>query len=123
MRLLMTDLDSTLIYSHRHEPPGKIVWVEQLHGHPQSYMTEKTWSYFQNQRQLRVIPVTTRTRAQYARLEESLGTLGWHTALICNGAIQLRDGKEVPEWTEISTGHYVACHRAAELELTGVEAT
>ncbi len=29
--------------------------------------------------------------------------------------------KEVPEWTEISTGHYVACHRASELELTGVE--
>ena len=29
--------------------------------------------------------------------------------------------KEVPEWTEVSTGHYVACHRAAELELLGVE--
>ncbi|MEG0743097.1 MAG: ATP-binding cassette domain-containing protein [Clostridia bacterium] len=30
--------------------------------------------------------------------------------------------KEVPQWTEISTGHYVACHRAQELELKGVEA-
>lgn len=30
--------------------------------------------------------------------------------------------KEVPEWKEVSTGHYVACHRAEELELTGVEA-
>lgn len=29
--------------------------------------------------------------------------------------------KEVPEWTEVSTGHYVACHRAAELELQGIE--
>ena len=29
--------------------------------------------------------------------------------------------KEVPEWQEVSTGHYVACHRAQELELTGVE--
>ena len=30
--------------------------------------------------------------------------------------------KEVPEWKEVSTGHYVACHRAEELELMGVEA-
>lgn len=29
--------------------------------------------------------------------------------------------KEVPTWQEVSTGHYVACHRAQELELTGVE--
>jgi peptide/nickel transport system ATP-binding protein len=29
--------------------------------------------------------------------------------------------KEVPRWTEVSTGHYVACHRAEELELMGVE--
>ena len=29
--------------------------------------------------------------------------------------------KEAPEWQEVSTGHYVACHRAQELELTGVE--
>ncbi len=29
---------------------------------------------------------------------------------------------EVPEWKEVSTGHYVACHRAEELELVGVEA-
>ena len=28
---------------------------------------------------------------------------------------------EVPQWTEVSTGHYVACHRANELELAGVE--
>ena len=27
----------------------------------------------------------------------------------------------VPVWTEVSTGHYVACHRAEELELRGVE--
>ena len=29
--------------------------------------------------------------------------------------------KEAPAWQEVSTGHYVACHRAQELELTGVE--
>ena len=28
---------------------------------------------------------------------------------------------ESPHWTEVSTGHYVACHRANELELAGVE--
>ena len=28
---------------------------------------------------------------------------------------------EIPQWTEVSTGHYVACHRANDLELAGVE--
>jgi oligopeptide/dipeptide ABC transporter ATP-binding protein len=28
---------------------------------------------------------------------------------------------EVPAWRELAPGHFVACHRAAELELTGVE--
>jgi peptide/nickel transport system ATP-binding protein len=28
--------------------------------------------------------------------------------------------KEVPPWQEISFGHYVSCHRAAELDLRGV---
>ncbi len=28
--------------------------------------------------------------------------------------------QEVPQWQEVSTGHYVACHRAQELELRGV---
>jgi peptide/nickel transport system ATP-binding protein len=28
--------------------------------------------------------------------------------------------EEVPEWQEVSTGHYVACHRAQELSLKGV---
>ena len=29
--------------------------------------------------------------------------------------------REVPQWTEVSTGHYVACHRAEELSLQGVD--
>jgi peptide/nickel transport system ATP-binding protein len=28
--------------------------------------------------------------------------------------------EEVPQWQEVSTGHYVACHRAQELTLAGV---
>lgn len=28
--------------------------------------------------------------------------------------------KETPEWKEVSTGHYIACHRAEELELIGI---
>jgi peptide/nickel transport system ATP-binding protein len=33
---------------------------------------------------------------------------------------QERCKKEVPPWQEISFGHYVSCHRAAELDLRGV---
>lgn len=29
--------------------------------------------------------------------------------------------KEAPEWEEVSTGHYVACHHAKELSLMGIE--
>lgn len=28
--------------------------------------------------------------------------------------------EKVPEWKEVSTGHYVACHRAEELSLSGI---
>lgn len=34
---------------------------------------------------------------------------------------QQRCREEMPRWEEVSTGHYVACHRAKELSLRGVE--
>jgi peptide/nickel transport system ATP-binding protein len=37
----------------------------------------------------------------------------------CAHAVE-RCSQEAPVWQEISPGHHVRCHRAAELELTGI---
>ena len=71
------DLDNTVIYSHRRPVGEPKRWVEELRGAPQSFMTEYTWSYLRRQRWLKVIPVTTRTAAQYAGLERLTRDLGW----------------------------------------------
>ena len=76
-----------------------MVWVEELDSKLQSYMTEDTYNYFAKQNWLEVVPLTTRSLPQYARLRNSLEGLGWHSALICNGAILLREGREDAAWT------------------------
>lgn len=97
--LFLTDLDSTMIRSHRHPSAPDSVWVEMLNGHRQSFMTKKTHQFFSEQTTYWVVPLTTRTHAQYERLAESLSALGWHTALICNGAVLLENGKENVAWS------------------------
>lgn len=97
--LFFTDLDNTLIYSHRHKTNGPIVWVEDLNGKPQSYMTAKTYSFFSEQNTLEVVPVTTRREEQYQRLRRLSEGLGWSNALVCNGAILLRGSIEDQSWT------------------------
>lgn len=97
-----TDLDNTLLYSHRHLISEPMVWVEQLNGRNQSFMTERTYRYLKAQNWLNIIPVTTRTLSQYSRLQPTLQELGWREALICNGAIRMLDGTEDMQWTEES---------------------
>lgn len=108
-QLFLTDLDSTVIRSHRHPSAPDSVWVEQLNGHDQSFMTAETHRYFSRQEQFRIVPLTTRTRAQYARLEESLTALGWDTALICNGAVLLQNGEEDAAWSAESAALAAPC--------------
>ncbi len=102
MALLFTDLDRTLLWSHRFDTGRPRIWVEFLQGRPQSWMTEETWNFFSRQTWLEVVPLTTRTRAQYARLEPAFARLGWKRALICNGAMLLEGGREDPAWRQQS---------------------
>lgn len=102
MPALFSDIDNTLIQSHRHTYHGQKVWVEYLNGHEQSYMPQNTYDYFRSQNWLKVIPVTTRTKTQYERLTDLGNSLGWDMVLICNGAILLKNGKEDCSWTEES---------------------
>lgn len=102
MPVLFSDIDNTLIHSHRHAYHGQKVWVEFLNGHKQSYMSLKTYDYYQSQNWLKVVPVTTRTAEQYKRLSDLSNELRWEMALICNGAILLINGKEDRSWTKES---------------------
>lgn len=102
MSTLFLDIDNTLIYSHRHciNTPKRV--AEYLNGKEQSYITEKTYSYLSTRKDLQIVPVTTRTLPQFMRVEALLRELGCTTALICNGAVLLRDGAVDVAWMDES---------------------
>lgn len=102
MTVLFLDLDNTLLYSHRHAIPGPKRWVETLNGKPQSFLTERTYQYFKSQQRFQVVPVTTRTPQQFSRLTGLMEDFGWRNALLCNGALLLRDGQEDERWSQAS---------------------
>ena len=102
MAYLFTDIDNTIIFSHRHETNEKKVWVEKLNGKDQSFMTYKTYRFFSEQKIAEVIPVTTRSFAQYDRIAELAEKMKWKKALICNGAVLLINNCEDKEWTAVS---------------------
>ncbi len=95
-----SDLDNTLIYSHRHALPGARLAAEWLDGREQSYMTKKSFDFLAENvgHGLELIPVTTRTEAQYERLGDTLGRLGVRSALVCNGGVLLEDGQVREDW-------------------------
>ena len=47
MTYFFSDLDNTLVYSHRVSLPGERIAVEYLNDHIQSYMTKKTYDFLQ----------------------------------------------------------------------------
>ena len=100
--LLFTDLDNTLIYSHRHATSDPVIWVETLNGRKQSYISERTYRFYISQEFFKPVPLTTRRLSQYSRLADSFAVFGWEDALICNGSILLRNGVEDREWTRES---------------------
>lgn len=89
MTYFFSDLDNTLVYSHRVLLPGERIAVEYLNDHIQSYMTKKTYDFFSKSNGVFLIPATTRTCEQYARLSETFARFGCRYALVCNGGILL----------------------------------
>lgn len=110
MNLFFTDLDNTLIYSHRHPHNEDIKWVEILNDSFQSFMTSSTYDYLCKQKCFSIIPVTTRSFDQYIRLRQLAEDMCWKDALICNGSILLRNNEEVSEWSQESI---MLCEAAA----------
>lgn len=99
MQYWFSDLDNTLVYSHRRRPPDSVV-IEYLRGKPQSYITRTTLSFLcqsQANGSLRLVPITSRSVEQYSSME-----LGLHMrlpqALVCNGGVLLINGRIDTEW-------------------------
>lgn len=101
MITLFTDLDHTLIFSHRSKPNTSCIPVEKLNGEVQSFMTKKTWNALSDlvgSGKLCVVPVTTRKKEQYVRLDYLTERMHIRYSLICNGAVLLVHGVVDPEW-------------------------
>ncbi len=101
MDVFFTDIDNTLIYSHRHMIPGEKIVVEHIDGREQSYMTRYTYAHLKSFQWLLIVPVTTRTEEQYKRLQY-LDLLGIHISIVCNGGKLLIDGVEDKKWSDES---------------------
>ena len=62
-----SDLDNTLIYSHRTTFTSEKIIAEWLNGKEQSYITKETYSFMKNM-ECNFVPVTTRSIEQYKRI-------------------------------------------------------
>ncbi|MBM7702487.1 HAD family hydrolase [Metabacillus iocasae] len=106
MRAFASDLDRTLIYSRRliteEIDEASIELVETLNGREVSYMTKKAITQLTNLlNDTMFIPVTTRTTEQYKRISIFSERFNPEYAITTNGAVILKDGEPLSEWTNI----------------------
>lgn len=98
MITLFLDIDNTLIFSHRHDISAPKRTAELMNGSIQSYITEYTYTFLSKQKDLQIVPVTTRTLEQYRRIENLLKEIGCVFSLVCNGAVLLNNGEVDSNW-------------------------
>lgn len=99
MHVLTTDLDRTFIFSERTVglPLEEAICIEVLDEKPISYISKRTKDLLEEvQQHIEIIPVTTRSLAQYERIQLFEQTPRY--AVVCNGGIVLNDGKVDEEW-------------------------
>lgn len=101
MNAFYSDLDNTLIFSHRKHFRRDDVLVEYLNGKEQSYMTLKLYDLLQRQK-IKLVPVTTRSVEQYKRLFIFNENIKCKYALVCNGGILLINGEVDEQWRKES---------------------
>jgi hypothetical protein len=102
--LVATDLDRTLIYSraaidtaNAGDDVGRLRCVEWLDGQELSFMTESAaFALGAIARSASLVPITTRTPAQFARVQLPGGTTRY--AITSNGGHLLVDGEPDREW-------------------------
>ncbi|HBV86396.1 MAG TPA: haloacid dehalogenase [Desulfosporosinus sp.] len=102
-KMFASDLDQTLIYSYRsfineniEEEIKPVEWFEDRYI---SYMTERTLSKLQQlSRELVFVPVTTRTKLQYERINFCQYDISYEYAVTSNGGRIFHRGIEDPDW-------------------------
>lgn len=107
MIVFHTDLDNTLIYSYKYDIGNQKRCVEIYREKEISFITQETYRLLQMlskqekyNRQVLIVPTTTRTIEQYQRIQLRVGAFSY--ALVCNGGVLLVDGKEDEKWYQDS---------------------
>lgn len=98
MTVFHCDLDNTLLYSHKRRSFPDSCPVELYQGKYISYLSPQTAKLLKQLYQSTVlfVPTTTRTQAQYQRID--LGRVPSY-ALVANGSLLLRDGQVDENWS------------------------
>lgn len=98
--IFATDLDNTLIHSHRRvSDTSDCIVVEHKDKKPISYMSKKTYKLFEKLKgndKLTIVPVTARSTEQFDRITV---TQNCPYAILASGATILEHGKPVEEWS------------------------
>lgn len=84
--VFFTDIDGTLINSHRRKYEGKIIWAEYIKGKKQAYIPEGAFDSLKKL-DVEIVPVTSRSVNQFMRLTEFLKSLKVRRALVNNGSL------------------------------------
>ena len=100
MKLLTTDLDRTLIFSHRTIGDRQhVACVELFEGKEQSFMSHKQIELLHElSHSTHIVPVTTRSQLQYERISFFQQELIPSYAVVANGGIVFKDGKRDAQW-------------------------
>ena len=95
--LFASDLDNTLLFSHQHAQAGDVC-VEHLDGKAQGFFSPNVIrGLAQINRTMRFVPVTSRSVAQFLRIQFPPGCVPKY-ALVANGGLLLRNGAVDPAW-------------------------
>ncbi len=104
--IIASDLDRTLIYSSRalsefgYPARASLKPVEKKEGVWISFMTQASFTLLKEiSKKYLFVPVTTRTTSQFKRIEIFQKDIPLTYAITTNGAVILKNGKPVEEWT------------------------
>ncbi|MBU3114288.1 hypothetical protein [Clostridium lacusfryxellense] len=104
--IFASDLDSTLIYSSRHCSlinEQELLPVDFYKNQMCSFITKPMQSTLEHINESMIfVPVTTRSRDQYTRIKYINDVLKPKYAVVANGGIILKNGIELPAWSDIS---------------------
>lgn len=101
MNCFFSDIDNTLIFSHRKTCSKDRLAAEYLNGREQSYITKTLFAQLKKiALSYNVVSVTARTVDQYKRLELLRREVLSEYALVCNGGILLRNNIIDTVWRE-----------------------